>query len=94
MKWSKLSLLALLIFSTVSCVKTVQVPVLIEPPPCPSVWSGDPPQLTARQREGFVEMSKLRPIHTNPKLPGVEQFYPPYGKKHSMLFNLLLKFKK
>ncbi|HXC50109.1 MAG TPA: coniferyl aldehyde dehydrogenase [Candidatus Limnocylindrales bacterium] len=45
-------------------------------------------------REGFVEMSKLRPVHTNPKLPGVEQFYPPYGRKHSLLFNMLLRFKR
>lgn len=45
-------------------------------------------------REGFVEMSKMRPVHTNPKIPGSEQFYPPYGKKHSFLFNLLLKYKR
>ena len=45
-------------------------------------------------RDGFLELSKLRPIHTNPKLPGVEQFYPPYSKKHTFLFNLLLKYKK
>lgn len=44
--------------------------------------------------DGFVELSKMRPIHTNPKLPGVEQFYPPYGKKHTFLFNLLLKYKR
>jgi len=44
--------------------------------------------------EGFVELSKMRPVHTNPKLPGIEQFYPPYGKKHSLLFKLLLKFKR
>ncbi|HET9063660.1 MAG TPA: aldehyde dehydrogenase family protein, partial [Candidatus Binatia bacterium] len=42
--------------------------------------------------EGFVELSKMRPIFKNPKLPGVEMFYPPYKKKHTRLFNLLMKF--
>ncbi|MFN2375175.1 MAG: coniferyl aldehyde dehydrogenase [Candidatus Binatia bacterium] len=45
-------------------------------------------------REGFVEMSKMRPVHTNAKLPGAEQLYPPYGKKHSFLFKMLLKYKR
>lgn len=45
-------------------------------------------------REGFNEFSKMRPVHTNPKIPGVEHFYPPYGKKHSFLFNMLLKYKR
>ena len=45
-------------------------------------------------REGFVELSKMRPVHTNPKLPGAEQLYPPYGKKHSFMFNLLMKYKR
>ncbi|HYC54676.1 MAG TPA: coniferyl aldehyde dehydrogenase [Candidatus Binatia bacterium] len=44
--------------------------------------------------EGFVEFSKMRPVFTAPKIPGVEQFHPPYGKRHAMLFNLLLKFKR
>ena len=45
-------------------------------------------------REGFVELSKMRPVHTNPKLPCAEQLYPPYGKKHSFMFNLLMKYKR
>jgi coniferyl-aldehyde dehydrogenase len=46
-------------------------------------------------REGFNELSKLRPVHTNPKFGGgAEQMYPPYGKKHSFLFNMLLKYKR
>ncbi|HYC01226.1 MAG TPA: coniferyl aldehyde dehydrogenase [Candidatus Limnocylindrales bacterium] len=44
--------------------------------------------------EGFVEFSKMRPVFTAPKIPGVEQFHPPYGRKHALLFNLLLKFKR
>jgi len=44
--------------------------------------------------EGFLEFSKLRPVFTNPKLPGLEMFYPPYKKRHLRLVNLLLKFKR
>jgi hypothetical protein len=33
----------------------------------------------------------MRPIFKNQKLPGVEMFYPPYKKKHTRLFNLLMK---
>lgn len=44
--------------------------------------------------EGFVEMSKMRPVHTNPRIPGAEQLYPPYTKKHSFMFNMLLKYKR
>ncbi len=44
--------------------------------------------------EGFLEFSKLRPVFTSPKMKGVEMFYPPYTKRHSRLFNLLLKFKR
>jgi coniferyl-aldehyde dehydrogenase len=44
--------------------------------------------------EGFVEFSKMRPVFTNPKLPGAEMFYPPYTKLHSRLFDLLLRFKR
>jgi coniferyl-aldehyde dehydrogenase len=43
-------------------------------------------------REGFVELSKMRPVFKNPKLPGVELFYPPYKKLHSTVFNLLMRF--
>jgi coniferyl-aldehyde dehydrogenase len=42
--------------------------------------------------EGFVELSKMRPVFKNPKMPGVEMFYPPYKKRHTTLFNFLLKY--
>ncbi len=44
--------------------------------------------------EGFLEFSKLRPVFTNPKLPIVEQFYPPYTGKHRKLLDLLIKYKR
>jgi coniferyl-aldehyde dehydrogenase len=45
-------------------------------------------------KEGFDELSKKRPVHTNPKLSAMDQMYPPYGPQHSRMFNLLLKFKR
>lgn len=45
-------------------------------------------------RDGFVEFSKMRPVHTNPVVGAVEQFYPPYTKRHGQLFDLLLRFKR
>ncbi len=44
--------------------------------------------------EGFLEFSKLRPVFTNPRLPGLEMFYPPYKKRHLRMVNLLLRFKR
>lgn len=44
--------------------------------------------------EGFLEFSKLRPVFTAPRLPIIDQFYPPYTKKHRMLLDLLIKFKR
>src|SRR5262252_8535638 len=44
--------------------------------------------------EGFQEFSKMRPVHSNPKLSGIQLFYPPYSKLHSRLFDLLLRFKR
>jgi coniferyl-aldehyde dehydrogenase len=44
--------------------------------------------------EGFQEFSKMRPVHTNPKVSGIQLFYPPYGKLHGRLFDLLLRFKR
>ena len=44
--------------------------------------------------EGFVEFSKMRPVFTNPKVSGLEMFYPPYTARHTRVFNLLLKFKR
>jgi coniferyl-aldehyde dehydrogenase len=44
--------------------------------------------------EGFVEFSKMRAVFTNPRLPGLELFYPPYTRRHTLLLKLLLKFKR
>jgi coniferyl-aldehyde dehydrogenase len=41
--------------------------------------------------EGFVELSKMRPVHKSPLVSGASLFYPPYKKRHARLFNLLLK---
>lgn len=43
-------------------------------------------------REGFLELSKLRPVFTNPRLSLLHWFYPPYTKRHSRLVNALLKY--
>ncbi len=42
--------------------------------------------------EGFVEFSKMRPVFTNPKLPILEMFYPPYRKRHSRIVNFMLRY--
>jgi coniferyl-aldehyde dehydrogenase len=44
--------------------------------------------------EGFLEMSKLRPVFTSPKLPIIDQFYPPYTRKIRKLLDLLIKWKR
>ncbi|HEY5921820.1 MAG TPA: coniferyl aldehyde dehydrogenase [Kofleriaceae bacterium] len=44
--------------------------------------------------EGFLEFSKLRPIFTAPRLPILDQFYPPYTRKHRKLLDLLIKWKR
>lgn len=44
--------------------------------------------------EGFLEFSKLRPVCTSPKLPILDQFYPPYTGKHRKLLDLLIKYKR
>ena len=44
--------------------------------------------------EGFLEFSKLRPVHGAPKLPILDQFYPPYTKKHRRLLDFLIKYKR
>jgi coniferyl-aldehyde dehydrogenase len=43
--------------------------------------------------EGFLELSKLRPVFTFPKLGKPDLFYPPYTRAHETLFNLLNKLK-
>lgn len=44
--------------------------------------------------EGFLEFSKLRPVFTNPRLPILDMFYPPYTRKHRTILNFLLKHKR
>lgn len=39
--------------------------------------------------DGFLEMSKLRPVFTFPKVGKPELFYPPYGKSHDLLYRVL-----
>lgn len=43
-------------------------------------------------REGFLEFSKLRPVFTNPKLPGLEKLYPPYQERHGKVFRWLMRY--
>jgi coniferyl-aldehyde dehydrogenase len=45
-------------------------------------------------REGFLEMSKLRPVFTRPKLSMLHLFYPPYGPRHRRILELLLRWKR
>jgi hypothetical protein len=33
-------------------------------------------------------------VFTNPKLPILDQFYPPYTGKHRKLLDLLIKYKR
>jgi coniferyl-aldehyde dehydrogenase len=44
--------------------------------------------------EGFLEFSKLRPVFTAPRLPIVDQFYPPYTGKVRKLLDFLIKYKR
>ena len=44
--------------------------------------------------DGFLELSKLRSVFTQPKVSALETFYPPYTKVHTWLFDLLLRFKR
>jgi len=44
--------------------------------------------------EGFMEFSKMRSVFTSPRLRGVEMFYPPYTRRHSRVFDLLVRFKR
>jgi coniferyl-aldehyde dehydrogenase len=43
--------------------------------------------------EGFLELSKLRPVFTAPRLPILKLFYPPYTKKHRAILDFLIKHK-
>ena len=42
--------------------------------------------------EGFLEFSKLRPVFTNPKLKIMENFYPPYRKRHTRMVDFMLRY--
>jgi coniferyl-aldehyde dehydrogenase len=44
--------------------------------------------------EGFLELSKLRPVFKNPRLPILDIFYPPYTKKHRTILDLLVRHKR
>ena len=39
--------------------------------------------------DGFLEMSKPRPVFTLPKIGRPELFYPPYGKPHDLRYRVL-----
>ncbi len=39
--------------------------------------------------DGFLEMSKLRPVFTFPRLGRPQLFYPPYGRSHDLLYRTL-----
>lgn len=43
--------------------------------------------------EGFLELSKLRPVFTFPSIGKPDLFYPPYTRWHERLFNVLNKLK-
>ena len=43
--------------------------------------------------EGFLEMSKLRPKFTFPKVGKPDLFYPPYRKSHELLYRTLNRLK-
>jgi coniferyl-aldehyde dehydrogenase len=43
-------------------------------------------------REGFVEFSKMRPVHTNPRWSMQNQTYPPYTRSHTRMFDFLMKW--
>ena len=45
-------------------------------------------------REGFLEVSKLRPVFTAPKLPILDLFYPPYTRRHRAILDFLIRFKR
>ena len=42
--------------------------------------------------EGFLELSKLRPVFTSPRLSMLHLFYPPYTPRHRRLVELLLRW--
>ena len=47
-----------------------------------------------RGYEGFLEFSKLRPIHTNPAFSLLHLFYPPYTGRQEQMIDLTMKYKR
>jgi coniferyl-aldehyde dehydrogenase len=43
--------------------------------------------------EGFLELSKLRPVFTNPRLSILKMFYPPYTGRQRKILDFLIKHK-
>ena len=43
--------------------------------------------------EGFVEFSKMRPIHVNPWFSLLHMFYPPYTGRQEQMIDLTIKYK-
>ena len=43
-------------------------------------------------RDGFNELSKLRPVHRAPMIAGTKLFYPPYREFHTRVFEMLVKY--
>ena len=44
--------------------------------------------------EGFLEVSKLRPVFTNPRLSLLQLFYPPYKRMHGRALDFMLRYKR
>jgi coniferyl-aldehyde dehydrogenase len=43
--------------------------------------------------DGFVEFSKMRPIHVNPWFSLLHIFYPPYTGRQEQMIDLTIKYK-
>ena len=44
--------------------------------------------------EGFLELSKLRPVFTSPRLSLLHLFYPPYTRRHRRMLDFLLRWRR
>jgi coniferyl-aldehyde dehydrogenase len=44
--------------------------------------------------EGFLEVSKLRPVFTNPRVSLLQLFYPPYKRVHGRVLDFMLRYKR
>jgi coniferyl-aldehyde dehydrogenase len=45
-------------------------------------------------REGFVELSKMRPVFTSPRFSLLPMLYPPYKPRHRRLIDLMLRWSR